>query len=328
MRNGTSVVDGAKQESRCGASGIHGMPSQGRVISGWASRWVVTGAWRRERTWDKRWGTRGRRRAGVTRAFVGPQVVLEKRGGIGMAVEGWRIGREGVSVVPRGSIMIVNKGVREVSFGEAVAIQVGREVSLGVSVWERGCRNSPALFGSDVDECVEAKEGGTRVWMVSGRGVVGMVVLGGARVVGGVEDGEQRGGWVGVVEEGIDGAGAGRVGVVGVVEEGGDVHAAWGHGSIRATELGFTQSNYSGHVQRDIAMQSTRKTIQTAIQRRHRTQVPSLPSPADQRSQGPRPAPSCKRGTGRRRDAFAGCGEGEHGGDDRRWGRQTCCCGV
>lgn len=34
------------------------------------------------------------------------------------------------------------------------------------------------------------------------------------------------------------------------------------------------------------------------------------PSPANQRSQGPRPAPSCKRGTGRRRDAFGGCRKG------------------
>lgn len=44
MRNGTSVVDGASQENWCGACGFDGLPSQGRVTVGWASRLVVTGA--------------------------------------------------------------------------------------------------------------------------------------------------------------------------------------------------------------------------------------------------------------------------------------------
>lgn len=48
MRNGTGVVDVAGQENWCGARGFHGLPPQGRVIVGWASRWVVTGAWRRK----------------------------------------------------------------------------------------------------------------------------------------------------------------------------------------------------------------------------------------------------------------------------------------
>lgn len=117
--------------------------------------------------------------------------------------------------------MIVNKGVGTkdwmVSFGEAVAIQVGRkgEISLGVSVWYRDGGDSSAFFGSDVDECVEAQEGGTCMCMVSGRGIVvrvwgvGLwgavnwrVGEGGTRVSGGaVEDGEERGGGR-VVEEG------------------------------------------------------------------------------------------------------------------------------
>lgn len=158
-----------------------------------------------------------------------------------------------------------------VSFGEAVAIQVGRkgEVSLGFSVWYRGCRDggdSSAFFGSDVDERVEAEEGGTWVCMVSGRGELvvvgcgwgmggrgGIVVRvggtggsvglcgaeggliwrvgcreGGTRVSGGaVEDGEERGGGR-VVEEGIDGAGS--VGASGSVKA--VVGVVWRRGRV------------------------------------------------------------------------------------------------
>lgn len=240
---------------------------------------METGAWRRElgEPGIGRGGTRGC----VTGAFVGSRTVL-------LAVErGW-IGREGIGVGPRGPIMIVGQvgtNGQSVLFGEAVQV--------GVSV--RDGRDSSALFGGDVDECVEAEEGWTWGWMVGWRGErmmggcvgvcgAGCAVRGGVEVV---EDGEEGGGWVfgwlWVVKEGIDGAGSVGVtmdGFVGakagrgrVTEKGRDVHSTWGHGSERVKR--FTQLNYREHVQRDIAIESTRKTIQTAIQRRHRTQVPS-----------------------------------------------------
>lgn len=181
-----------------------------------------------------------------------------------MAMEGCGI-RKGIGVVLGRSIMAVNKGGVGtngwmVSFYEAVAIRVGREgdVSLGVSVWYRGCRdggNSSALFESDVDKCVEAQEG-TWVWMVSERwelvkgGVVGcdrgMGGRGGivARVGGaggsvglyGVEGaliwGVGEGGTRvsdGAVEDGEE-RGGGMVGWLWVVEEGID-----GAGSVGAS---------------------------------------------------------------------------------------------
>lgn len=135
-----------------------------------------------------------------------------------------------------------------------------------------------AFLGGDVDECVEAEEGGTRV------GVVGV----------GVEEGEEGGGgvvgWLGVVEEGVDGAGT--RGRRRVAEKRGYVHAAGGHDG---KEQRVDSHNSTTHVQRDIALDPYERPSK-GRQRTHRTQVPSRPSPADQRSQGPRPAPSSRGG--------------------------------
>jgi hypothetical protein len=131
-----------------------------------------------------------------------------------------------------------------------------------------------AFFGCDVDECVEAEEGGTRV---------------------GVEEGEEGGGGVGVVEEGVDGAGT--RGRRRVAEERGDVHAAGGHGGRNRDGLHIRLHMYN----------ETLRWIHTKDHqgrpRTHRTQVPSVPlQPINGLKVLDRPRP--RRGTGRRRDAF------------------------
>ena len=197
---------------------------------------METGVWRRE-LGEPGIG-RGGTRSGVARAFVGSRIVLEGRREIGMREDGGRI-------VPRGPIMIVDQvGAK----GWIVSIEVGsKRVSLGVSRGEGG--DPTAFFGGDVDECVEAEEGGAwgRGGVVRGRdGEGGRVGCGARRGVGegAVEEGEEGGGLG--VEEGVYGAGS--IGVAGsvvgrgrVAEEGGDVHASWGHGSKRKN--GNTQTH-------------------------------------------------------------------------------------
>ena len=257
-----SVLEGEGWHGRagqCGAGGFHvrdGLPSQGGIVVGWASRWVETGAWRRrEREGGfRRWGAWG------TGTLVGS--VLEGR-----------------RVVP-GLVMVVG-GIDPLAF-----------------------------FGSDVDECVEAQEGGAR-------GVVGV----------GVEEGEEGGGGVvgrlGVVEEGV--VGAGPRGRGRVAEEGRDVHAPGRHDGRKERVDSHSSTTATG-VQRDIALDPYERPPK-GHPRTHRTQVPSIPlQPINGLNVLDLPRP--RGGTGPRRDAFAGCGtDGEQGtGTGTGWGRVTDLC--